>query len=211
MASTSITELEARVQANPDDGEAWYQLGVAYYGEANWMKAYECFANAEIASINSIGDRYKAAGNVEAAQLHYRRAQKIQEKSLKLASEGSDYLKYLSIITGSIAVITLIPVVLLWPSITALIFLLAFLIDFIIFWFLFPFALARYITRKRHETKEFLFKIEIFEKQMQQAAENTELDAVVKFVTIEKLKQKRARAMQQATEREYTDSLAIPD
>ncbi len=210
MAFTAIGELEARAQANPDDGEAWYKLGMAYYEEENWMKAYDCFTNAEIASINSIGDRYKTAGDAETAQVYYRRAQKIQAKPLRLAPEGSDYLKYLSITTGIIAVVTLIPGLLLWISIPALILILISLIDFLVFMFLFPFALVRYITRKRHETKEFLFKIEIFEKQMQQAAESAELDEVVKFVTIEKLKQKRARAMQQATEREYTDSLAIP-
>ena len=208
LAQMRIDELEREVETNPDDSDAWYELGMAYHKEKEWMRAYECFQNAEVAVYNKMGDKYKSLGSVEASQAAYRKAQKIDIKPFTLAPAGSQWLRNFLLITGIIAIILAIPVIALWFSLASLLFLIFLLFDFLVFTILLPIAIVKHIGSRKKSPKEFLFKIQIFTKQIDAITNNPELTEGMKFIQIERIKQKRARAAQEAVRWEYTESIS---
>ena len=207
MVTTRIAELEARVQANPDDDDAWYALGMALYEDSEWTRAHECFNNAEVASINKVGDRYQGQGNNVKAQAYYQKAQKIQNKPFKLAPGGSDWMQNFLILTGVFAMIFAIPAIILWPSIGSLILLIGLLLDLLVFMIVLPIAISKHIGSKKRSPEEFQIKIQYYERQIELISENSGLPENVKFLQIAKFKQKRARAAQEIVRCEYTESV----
>ena len=180
---------------------------MALYEDAEWTRAYECFNNAEVASINKVGDRYQSIGNTTKAQAYYQKSQKIQNKEFKLAPGGSNWMQNFLIIMGVIAGIFAIPAIVLWPSIESILFLAFMLLALSIFLLILPVAIAKHIGSKKRSPEEFQLKIQYYERQIELIYQNSELPENVKFLKIAKFKQKRARAGQEIVRCEYTESL----
>ncbi len=207
MATKRIEELEQQVKMNPEDEDNWYELGMAYDEEQEWVKAYEALRTAETAVLNRIGERFKSNGDTESASIYFRRAQKVEAKMLTLAPEGTHWLQNFLIITGVIALITFLMVLILWPTTGALIILIVLLLDFLVFLLLLPIAIAKHITQRKRNPEEFLMKLRFIESQIIAFTNNQTLPEMAKFIQVEKLKQRRARVAQELMRRKYFESM----
>jgi len=205
VAGAQNGEVGTYMQGTSEDYDAWYMSGMAHYEEGEWRKAYDCFKQAEVRALENASEICKSMDKFESAELYLRRAQKAEQREIRLATPGTKIMRDFFVITGSFALITFILIFVFWPTWAAIFFLILFLIDFLIFVMLLPFVLVKHATSRKKPVSAILFKISLVERQLEEASRRGATK--VEQLQIEKLKQKRAKLAQEMVRREYTDSI----
>jgi hypothetical protein len=197
-------EIDIWEDGTPEDYEEWYSSGMVHYEEGEWVKAYNCFKNAEVVALEKASEICKSFGRIESAEIYRRRVKKAELQELKLATPETTLMRDFFIITGIIALITFILIFVFWPTLVAILFLILFLIDLLIFLLLIPYVVVKHATSRKKPVSEFSFKIRLVELQLEKASQQGTTGT--ELLQVEKLKQKRARLAQQMARRAYTDS-----
>ena len=202
-------EFRRTQEGAPTDYETWYNSGLTHHERGEWMKAHNCFKQAEITILNEIGDYFKNNERIETANEYFKRARKASNKLLKLAPPGSNWLTNFLAITGMIAVVCAILTIMFWPGIpgwAALLPLIILLFDLLVFIILLPLAIVKHVTNRRKSLLKFHSELDRIENKITNLINAVNLTEFQKWFQIGKLKVKRARMAMEIARYEYSAS-----
>ncbi len=200
-------EFRRTQEGAPTDYETWFNSGLTHHERGEWIKAHNCFKQAEITILNEIGDYFKNNGRIETANEYFKRVRKASNRELRLAPPGSNWLTNFLVITGMIAILCVIFMIGLWPGFGAILFLIVLLFDLLLFIILLPLALAKHFTRRKKSISKFHLELGRIDNQIAGLTNASQLAEFQRWFQIGKLKVKRARIAMEIVRYDYSASV----